>query len=156
MRAVLGAIVMVLWTLPVLAQGVGRMSVETGGQTHQFAATGIWEEAHGLSEPGLQIEIGGEHSDGTVILLDFVAVDGRVSDVLFRFREPDTAEFYGREWTEGPGFRVTVTELRREGDVVHISGNFRGPILEPNIPDARARMRGSFVVELVEPVYSPS
>ncbi|NKX44330.1 hypothetical protein [Roseicyclus persicicus] len=153
MRVVLGAILMVLWALPALAQEAGRMTVETGGETHGFVATGVWSEVYGYAAPALQIEVDAEHPDGTVVYLRFVAVEGQVSDILFRFREPDTAEVYGREWTEAPGFRVTLAELRREGDTVAVSGAFRGPILDPNAPDGRARIRGSFAVTLVEPIW---
>jgi hypothetical protein len=132
------------------------MTIETGGATHLFAASGAWQDVHGLPAPALRIEIGGEHPDGTSITLVFTETGGRADQVLFRFREPDGDGFVGREWIETPGFGVTVTELRRDGDVVTVAGSFAGPILEPNTPGGRARVRGAFSVDLVEPVYSPN
>ncbi|PWK61058.1 hypothetical protein [Roseicyclus mahoneyensis] len=156
MRSVLTAMVVALWALPALAQETGQMIIETGGDSHLFSATGVWADVHGLSAPAMEIEIAAEHADGTDVFLNFVVLDGQPREVLFRLREPDTADVYGREWTEGPGFRVVLSGLRREGAVVTVVGTFRGAIVDPFTSGGRARLRGSFVVDLVEPSYSPS
>jgi hypothetical protein len=156
LRVIGAALAMAFWAMPAVPQAVGVMTIETGGESHRFAATGVWETVHGSPDGALGIGLMAEHPDGTHVILDFLLVGGQTQDVLFRFREPDTAEFYGREWTEAPGFRVTVSEARREGDIVMLSGSFRGPILDPNPPGGSARIRGRFEVELAEPVYSPN
>ncbi len=149
------ALVLLCLAIPAFAQGTGRMTIETGGETHKFSASGAWQDTEGLSST-FQVQIDGAHPDGSSMFLDFVASNGQASDILFRFREPDTADFYGREWIEGPGFRVTLSEFRQEGDVITVAGQYRGQILDPNAPGSATRVQGSFSVDLVEPVYSPT
>jgi hypothetical protein len=157
-RVLSGLAVLFCLMLPaqVAAQDHGRMTVEIGGQTHVFAVSGTWEDFVDGGVQLRQITIWAEHPDGTTISLAFTQSDGRIGNLLFRFREPATAQVVVREWSEGRGFRVTLSGMRAAGDAVMVSGRFRGALVDVAVPGARGRIDGRFEITLLEPVYSPS
>lgn len=139
------------------AQSGGQVTFRTGGETHAFSAAGTWQAAGGGLEQFRVIEISGEHPDGTTLFLKFEEADGRASEVRFVFREPDVADRIGREWIEGRDFRVTLTDLRRDGELASVAGSYSGEIVTQVRPPARAQVRGTFTVpRMQEPVYSPN
>lgn len=137
------------------AQGLGQLNVETGGRSHLFVASGTWEADAENQGGARRISIWAEHADGTTILLDFVERGGHADDILFRFTEPATAEFVGREWSEAQGFRVTLTALEEMDEALILSGRFRGNVVESYAPGSRGRVQGAFSLRLVPPIYPP-
>jgi len=133
----------------------GAFTVVTGGQTYPFTATG---EVNTLDDDGRPraIQMSADHPDGTTLMLWFTETRGRASDLMFRFREPDTADIYGREWSEARGFAVTLTEVRRQGDTLIVTGSYGGEIVDKANPSLRGRINGTFTVTLVEPILSPN
>lgn len=133
----------------------GTFTFVTGGQTYRFTGSGDVDRIEPL-DGRRAIRMDGAHPDGTRLSLWFAEENGRADEILFIFGEPDTGDTYGREWEDGRGFTVTLTELRRQGDTLVIAGTYGGEIRGRYARDLRAQISGTFAVTLVEPVYSPN